>query len=119
MRRAFLVPHLYFNRGGFYYSDLRVSDGAFGALLVRFGRLVLVHPGGPLRNSNGRPRVWIFSKFLVILEVRLELLWPILGPLDLVIHLGKVSRLRIFSARAPELIWEPFFDRFREKREGF
>ena len=49
----------------------------------------------------------------------MELLWPILGPLDLVIHLGKALRLRISSARAPELIWEPFFDRFREKCEGF
>ena len=47
----------------------------------------------------------------------MELLWPILGPLDLAIHLGKVLRLRISSARARELVWEPFFDRlFREVR---
>ena len=76
------------------------------------------HASGP-REAGFRPRVWIFSKFLVTLEVRLELLWPILGPLDLAIHLGKALRLRISSARAPELIWEPFFDRFREKCEGF
>ena len=61
----------------------------------------------------------VFGKFLVALEVRLELLWPILGPLDLAIHLGNVLRLRIFPARAPELIWEPFFDSVREKCEGF
>ena len=78
-----------------------------------------LQPRRGIRNPRSRPRVWIFSKFLVTLEVRLELLWPILGPLDLVIHLGKVSRLRISSARAPELVWEPFFDRFPEKCEGF
>ena len=41
-----------------------------------------------------------FCKFLVTLEVRLELLWQILGPLDLAIHLGKASLLRSFWRRA-------------------
>ena len=56
------------------------------------------------------------SGFLEVrLEVRLEVLWPIWGLLELAILLLKVSRLSTVLTRALGLVWGPIFGHFREK----